>query len=70
MIEKSKASIELEEFARNVDGTHDDFARFMGQVPQINGVDEKLVEFVRANPEASTSDVIERYCELAILGRD
>lgn len=69
-MEKSKASMELEEFARGIDGTYDDFVTFMGLIPQRRGVDEKLVKFVRANPEASTSDVIERYCELAILGRD
>ena len=69
-MEKSKASRELEEFARGIEGTYDDFVTFMGLIPQRRGVDEKLVEFVRANPEASTSDVIERYCELAILGRD
>ena len=69
-MEKSKASRELEEFARSIEGTYDDFVTFMGLIPQRKGVDEKLVEFIRANPEASTSDVIERYCELAILGRD
>lgn len=69
-MEKSKASRELEEFARGIEGTYDDFVTFMGLIPQRRGVDEKLVEFVRANPEASTSDVIERYCELAILGRN
>lgn len=68
-MERSKASMELEESARGIDGTYDDFATFMGLMPRRRGVDEKLVEFVRANPEASTSDVIERYCELAMLGR-
>ena len=69
-MEKSKASEELEQFARNVDGTHEDFVRFMGQVPQIDGVDEKLAEFIRENPDASHDDVLFRYCELAILRRD
>lgn len=69
-MEKSKASMELEEFARNVDGTHDDFVRFMGRIPQKKGVDEKLAEFIRENPDASHDDVLFRYCELAILGRD
>lgn len=61
---------ELKELSRGGDGACDDFVTFMGLMPQRRGVDEKLVEFVRANPEASTSDVIERYCELVILGRD
>lgn len=69
-MEKSKASRELEEFARGIDGTYDDFVTFMGLIPQRRGVDEKLAEFIRENPDASHDDVLFRYCELAILGRD
>ncbi len=65
MIEKSKASEELEEFARNANGAHDDFVRFMGQVPQKKGVDERPAEFIRENPDASHDDVPLRYGELA-----
>lgn len=69
-MKQSDASKALEEFARNVDGTHEDFIRFMGQVPQLDGVDGKLAEFIRENPDASHDDLLLRYCELAILGRE
>lgn len=67
---KSKASIELEEFARSLDGTYDDFVRFMGEIPQKKGIDEKLAEFIHDNPDAGYEDLFYRYSELAILGRE
>ena len=70
LVEQSAASRELEEFARNVEGSYDDFVLFMGLIPQRKCVDEKLAQYVRDHPSATHDDVMYRYCEMAIIGRD
>lgn len=69
-MEQSAASKELEQFARTVDSAYGDSITFLGRVPQINGVDEQLAQFIRDNPEATHDEVMFRYCKLAILEKD
>lgn len=64
---QSKESKELEQFARNVAGTYGDFVLFMGNIPQKNGVDKQLVQYIRDNPQASHDDVLYKYLELTLL---
>lgn len=64
---QSEESKELEQFARNVEGTYDDFILFMGQMPQRDGVDKQLVQYIRENPQASHDDVMFKYLELTVL---
>ena len=62
-------SKELENFAKSLDDTYDDFIRFLGIVPQMKGVDQLLAEFVKEKPEATHDDIMLKYWEFTILNR-